>query len=105
MSIGLLLFYMNPESDPKMAFWLMGTGVFLASSSFLSVFLFFFKKIYYRGDVSLQTMNASVRQGILLSVWGILMIALRSLHIYEPRLILTVWLTLGCLEVMIQAVD
>lgn len=83
----------------------MGTGFFLASSSFLSIFLFFLKKIYYRGEVSLSTMNASLRQAILITIGAILMLTLRALHIYEPRLILTVWLTLGCLEVMIQAVD
>ncbi len=33
------------------------------------------------------------------------MIALYGMHIYEPRLILTVWLTLGCIEVMAQAIE
>lgn len=47
-SVGLLLFYMNPESEMSIALSLMGTGFFLASSSFLSMFLFFLKKIYYR---------------------------------------------------------
>lgn len=50
-------------------------------------------------------MNASLRQAILITIGGMLMITLKMLHISEPRLILTVWLTIGCLEVMIQAVD
>jgi hypothetical protein len=50
-------------------------------------------------------MNASLRQAILLTIGAILMLALYGLHIYETRLILTIWATLGCLEVMIQAVE
>gem|GEM_PF-6957480 len=52
-SVGLLLFYMNPFSDIKMAIVLMGIGASLCSISFLAPFLFFIKKIYYRGDVSI----------------------------------------------------
>lgn len=47
-SATLLLFYLNPEQDPHLAFSLMTVAVALAGSSFLSVFLFFLKKIYYR---------------------------------------------------------
>lgn len=105
VSVAVLLFYMDPLNDPSLAFSLMATGVFLASSSFLSMFIFFTKKIYYRGDVNLSTMHASIRQSILLSIGGLLMITLYGLRIYETRLIWTVWLTLGCIEVMIQAIE
>lgn len=104
-SVGLLLFYMNPLSDLKMSFSLMGIWVFLLSSSFLAPIIFFIKKVYYRGDVHIQTMNGSVRQAILITIWGLLMLVLHMFHIYEPRLIITVWATIWCLEVMIQAVE
>ena len=96
---------MNPVAEPLIAFSLMWLGTFLASSSFLAFFIFFSKKIYYRGDVSISTMNASLRQGILITIGGFLTLALRALHIYEPRLILTVWMVISCLEVMIQAIE
>jgi hypothetical protein len=96
---------MDPTTAPMMGFSLMGIGVFLAGSSFLSLTLFFIKKIYYRGDVNHGTIHASIRQSILLSIGGILMIALYGAHIYESRLIATVWLTLGCIEVMAQAIE
>jgi hypothetical protein len=88
-----------------MWFSLMWVGLFLTASSFLSLALFFIKKIYYRWDVHLSTIHSSIRQAILLSIWWILMIALYGVHIYEPRLIFTVWLTLWCIEVMIQAIE
>ena len=96
---------MDPTTAMMMAFSLMSMAIFLTSSSFLSLALFFLKKIYYRGDVNISTIHASIRQAILLSVGGILMGALYGVHIYEPRLIATVWLTLGCIEVMAQAIE
>ncbi len=104
-SVAMLYFYMDPTSAVLMAFSLMSMALFLASSSFLSLALFFLKKIYYRGDVNISTIHASIRQAILLSIGGILMTGLYGAHIYEPRLILTVWLTLGCIEVMAQALE
>ncbi len=104
-SMAMLYFYMDPTTAIMMWFSLMWVGLFLTASSFLSLALFFIKKIYYRWDVHLSTIHSSIRQAILLSIWWILMIALYGVHIYEPRLIFTVWLTLWCIEVMIQAIE
>ena len=104
-SMAMLYFYMDPTTAIMMWFSLMWVGLFLTASSFLSLAFFFIKKIYYRWDVHLSTIHSSIRQAILLSIWWILMIALYGVHIYEPRLIFTVWLTLWCIEVMIQAIE
>jgi hypothetical protein len=58
---------MDPTTALVMAFSLMSMAVFLASSSLTSLVLFFLKKIYYRGDVNISTIHASIRQAILLS--------------------------------------
>jgi hypothetical protein len=80
-------------------------AVFLSGSSMLSLILFFIKKIYYRGDVNIGTIHASIRQSILISIGCILMLGLHSVHSYEDRLIAMIWLTLGCIEVMAQAIE
>lgn len=104
-SMAMLYFYMDPTTAVMMGFSLMAAGLFLAASSSLSLILFFMKKVYYRGDVSISTIHASIRQAMLLTIGAILMMALYGAHIYEPKLILTVWLTIGCIEVMIQAIE
>ncbi len=106
-SIILLLFYMNPVPDDarKIAFYLMWGAIFLASSSIFSPIIFFIKKIYYRGDVSILTMNSSVRQAILFTLWMLSMMLLYFFRIFEPKLISTIWLAIWCLEVMIQAIE
>jgi hypothetical protein len=106
-SIVLLLFYMSPiaPETQKIAFSLMGMALFLSGSSIFAPIIFFAKKIYYRGDVSVMTMNASLRQAILITLGGLAMIFLLYLGILEPRLIAMIWATLGCLEVMMQVMD
>ena len=96
---------MSPEKDIQTAITLMGTSIFLSGSSILSMVVFFMKKIYYRGDVSISTMNASVRQSILMTVGGIIMFILYVLHLFEPKLIMIAWAAMACLEVMAQAVE
>lgn len=75
----LLFFYMNVENNLIVGFTIIGIASFLASSSFLSLLIYFFKKIYSRGEVYISTIHSSVRQGILLSLGYIILIFFYSL--------------------------
>ncbi len=105
VSVALLLLYMNPMTNPEMAFILLGIGLFLVIASVSVPIIFFIKKVYYRGDVSMATMNASVRQGVLLSAGVIFMGAMHLYRVDDLKMILALWATIGCIEVMIQAVE
>lgn len=65
VSAFLLYMYLDPERNLAVAYWTMGTALTLAVASFSGMFLYFFKKVYYRGIVSPHTMHSSVRQGFL----------------------------------------
>jgi hypothetical protein len=47
-SMAMLYWYMDPTINVMMGFSLMSMGLFLTGSSFLSLALFFIKKVYYR---------------------------------------------------------
>lgn len=64
----LLFFYMNVENNLVVGLTIMGVACFLAGSSFLALFLYLFKKLYYRGEVYISTIHSSVRQGVLLTL-------------------------------------
>lgn len=83
----------------------MGFAIFLAWSSLLAIFLFFIKKIHYRGEVTLSTMSASIRQAIFIVIGGIMTGLLYSLQIAEPKLIMMVWAAVACLEILIQTLE
>jgi glucan phosphoethanolaminetransferase (alkaline phosphatase superfamily) len=74
-SVLLLLFYMDVETNPAVGYVTMGLAVFLAAASLLTIFIFAFKKIYYRGEVYIQTVNSSLRQAIFFTLAGIGMVA------------------------------
>lgn len=105
LSVTLLLFYMNPLSNPELSLILLSIGVFLFASSLLSPIIFFMKKIYYRGDVSIFTMNASVRQSILLVLGGVLFFWLYLYHISDRNILLIIVATIACIEIMFQVLD
>lgn len=47
-SILLLFFYMNIENNMTVGLTIMGIACFLTGSSFLSLLIYLFKKLYYR---------------------------------------------------------
>jgi glucan phosphoethanolaminetransferase (alkaline phosphatase superfamily) len=66
---------MDIETNPAVGYVTMGLAVFLAAASLLTIFIFAFKKIYYRGEVYVQTVNSSLRQAIFFTLAGIGMVA------------------------------
>ncbi|PID84269.1 hypothetical protein CSB09_01945 [Candidatus Gracilibacteria bacterium] len=102
-SVVLLYYYMTPSSS--LALVLMGASLFLMLGSLFSPVLFFVKKIYYRGDVNISTMNSSLRQGILVTTGIIMMLVFQVFQINEQQLVFALWATLGCMEVMAQALE
>lgn len=71
----LLFFYMNVESNLRISLITMWTAVFLSVSSFLTLLIFFFKKIYYRWEIYVRNLNSSLRQAILVTLfilWNII---------------------------------
>jgi hypothetical protein len=105
-SIFLLLYYMNPETDLSFSFALMSLAVILAGSSILAFLIFFIKKIYYRGEVYVATMHASVRQATLIMLACIGTLGLYSYYgSLQPKLVLTFCMVMMIIEIMAQSLD
>ncbi|MFA6090221.1 MAG: hypothetical protein WC774_00385 [Candidatus Gracilibacteria bacterium] len=105
ISVLLLFFYMNVENNLMVGLTIMGIASFLASSSFLSLVIYFFKKIYFRGEVYISTIHTSLRQGILLSLSSMGIITFYSLGVLNPKtggLLIIIGLLF---ELMIQSVS
>lgn len=105
LSFFLLLFYLDPTNRPELSLGLMSVATLLTGMSVGAMILFFIKKLYYRGDVHISTMNSSIRQAFLLTLGGIMMVVISGFGISEIRLILIIWAALACVEVMMQALS
>jgi hypothetical protein len=62
---------MDPEKNLPIAYVTMGIAGTLFIASFLSIFIYFIKKIYYRGIVSPKILHSSIRQAFFLALSGL----------------------------------
>lgn len=101
----LLFFYMNVESNMTVGMTIMSIACFLSGSSFLSLIIYLFKNLYYRGEVYIHTIHSSVRQGVLLmggSMGLVTFYSLGVLNIKTGGLLVVITILF---ELMIQSVS
>ena len=67
ISAGLLYSYLDPEKNLSVAYATMGLALGLGVASLSGLFLYAFKRVYYRGIVSPAILHGSVRQGFLIA--------------------------------------
>ena len=71
-TVFLIWNYLDPYEYPRLAMGLLIFTFTLSLSSITALFLYFFKKIYFRWKVYLQNAVSSFRQWFLLSVFIVL---------------------------------
>ena len=71
LSLFLILNYLNPFEHRFIAIVFVIITFVLSVSSFFSLFLYFFKKIYYRWEVFLSHVLSSFRQWFFISIFFI----------------------------------
>lgn len=81
-----LLLYFDPYIHRGGALILLLSSFTLCVSSICTVLLYFFKKIYYRGNVRVYHIFSSLRQSIFLAIWCI---AIGTLISFQIPVILT----------------
>lgn len=100
----LLLFYMNVETNVTIGLAMMGTAVFLALSSFFAFCIYFFKRIYYRGEVYTSTIHSSLRQAILLVSGLLTAVVFYSLGVLNIKTIGLLVVIVVLFELMIESI-
>lgn len=63
----LILFFLDPYRDVMISLITIGITGVLFGTSFFSLALYFFKKVYYRGEVFMDHIFSSMRQAFLLT--------------------------------------
>lgn len=80
--------YIDPYEFPILGLFLLGFTFILGLSSLFAFVLYFFKKVYFRWKVYVQNVLTSFRQGILISIFIILLLYFQHLgaHMYVVAL-------------------
>lgn len=87
LSFFLILNYMDPFVTPKIAVSFLIITFFAWVSSFLSLIIYFFKKIYYRWEVYIYHIKTSFRQAVLFTLFIISSIVF---YIFKAPMFITV---------------
>jgi hypothetical protein len=69
LSLFLILNYMDPYSTPKTSISFLVITFFTSLSTFLSLFIYFIKKIHYRWDVYIYHVKTSFRQATFITLF------------------------------------
>ena len=100
----LLFFYMDVESNMKVGFTTMGTAFFLSISSFLSLIIFFFKRIYYRWEIYIRNLNSSLRQWVLLSSFVLWNIIFEATWVFSYKTAVLLFVIIFFIELIFQSI-
>lgn len=105
LSMILLWKYMNPENNIQVSYITIWVAFFLAVSSFLSLIIYFFKKIYYRWEIYLSTLNSCLRQWIFITWYIIGIIIFNKIWVLNYTTSLLLLVPLMFIEVLFQAIS
>ena len=101
----MVLMYIDPYEYQAIWLSVLFFTYRLWLSSFLSIIIYFFKKIYYRWNVTTEHVLTSFRQSFLISVFFLIIIFFN--YYWAPILItsLLAFIVLFCLELFVKSQD
>jgi multisubunit Na+/H+ antiporter MnhC subunit len=98
----LIVNYMNPYSSYTISMIAIITTSLLSSTSFLTLFLYFFKKVYYRWEIFLGHIFSSLRQAFLLTAYVIWLIIFNRIWVISFETAFLAFLILVFIELLVQ---
>ncbi|MCT4617369.1 MAG: hypothetical protein N4A38_04125 [Candidatus Gracilibacteria bacterium] len=102
ITFGLIINFLNPlgstEKSQIIALIIFSGNLFMTIASFLTLFIYFFKRIYNRGEVFVSHVFSSMRQGALIGAYSVSL-----LHFYRME-VLTIQ-TAGLLAVALIFIE
>ncbi|MDD5769569.1 MAG: hypothetical protein PHE25_01270 [Candidatus Gracilibacteria bacterium] len=78
----LIFTYLDPYRNELISLITLTTTFILLVTSFSTLILYIFKKVYYRGEVFLSHIFSSLRQGVLLSLFLIGIIIFKIIGVF-----------------------
>ncbi len=98
----LIVNYMNPYSSYTISMIAIITTSLLSATSFMTLFLYFFKKVYYRWEIFLGHIFSSLRQAFLLTAYVIWLIIFNRIWVISFETAALAFLILVFIELLVQ---
>jgi len=81
--------YLDPYRNEVVSIVTLTLSFVLCVTSFISMILYIFKKVYYRGEIFLVHIFSSLRQGFLISMFIVWIVIFKIIGVFS---IATIWL-------------
>lgn len=101
----LILKYLDPYSSKYMSIIFLSLSFLLTISSFLSLILYFVKKIYYRGNIGLYDVKTSFRQAFFIWLFIFWVIVFRIFWVWIFFTWILLFILFTFLELFIQNLE
>jgi len=97
-----ILNYLDPYRNELVSIITITVSFLLCVTSFVSIMLYLFKKVYYRGEVFLSHIFSSLRQAFLISIFFIGIMLFQIVGVFSLVTIFLFFIILSFIEMMFQ---
>lgn len=101
----LIINYLDPYRDVLVSIITIWITSVLLWTSFFSLLLYIFKKVYYRWEIFLNHVFSSIRQWFLITSFIIWSITFYSLEVFSFSIIFLYWIMLFFVEMLLKNIS
>lgn len=102
ITLYLIFNYLDPYRNELVSLITLTTSFILLITSFTTLLLYIFKKVYYRWEVFLSHIFSSLRQWFLLSLFLIWIIAFKIIWVFAISTIILLFIIAVFIELMFE---
>jgi hypothetical protein len=102
ITLYLILNYLDPYRNELVSLITITTSFILVVTSFCTLFLYLFKKVYYRWEVFLSHIFSSLRQWFLFSIFLVWIIIFKIIWVFSISTVLLLFIMTVFIELMFE---
>lgn len=102
ITLYLILNYLDPYRNELVSLITITTSFILVVTSFCTLFLYLFKKVYYRWEVFLSHIFSSLRQWFLFSIFLVWIIIFKIIWVFSVSTVLLLFIMTVFIELMFE---
>lgn len=102
LTLFLIFNYLDPYRNELISLMTLVTSATLCITSFFTIFLYFFKKVYYRWEVFLSHIFSSMRQSFLINLFFLWLITFKIIWVFSISTFLLLFIIMWFIELMFE---
>ena len=97
--------FIDPDAYSQVIFWYFALNMYVCVVSFLTLMVYFIKKIFLRGAVDFVTVYTSFRQSILLGIFGGCLYGFYKFSVITYSTLFLLLCVIICMELLLRVME